>query len=513
MGEYRGRCRMTSSLGGSFRPSRRQVFTRERVVLSDGCFSQTAEKSARMFVGLLISIMASRFVCAARLFDGSRIRRVGLILFLLALWPHRSFSNGTDFGFYWKDNTLPYDTEFSYFYDVAVYPEGGFADENPHYFAYVTAQNKHIIYNSVPYSVELVIQYGLGTDNAHSFKRVWATYYNDPARFTDWWIDTDADGIDYWELATLDGEGYLVTEQDGHGEFLRFLEVQAQTIFISESTNPVRSVWQNRFYFFNFITQHWDMKVWNSFTIPASREAVRDATFATGGAIWAGILETLQQDGTMDNGRPPVKNMVYKNRSIRVVDHGVTVTPTLTSSYNGFVVPASPYQLLYSSPNTTVEYVAGPSTCVISAQASPPMGGRVTGAGTFPNPSLVQLSAIPTAGYGFVNWTENGIPVSNSDTFNFSWTGYRTLVANFGSTVPFTVDSLEKSQPAGFSIHWTGLPKNGYQVQSNDGLSINGWHNLGAQQTVPTSSTLMSYTDASAVGNRRFYRVVRTSGG
>jgi hypothetical protein len=247
-----------------------------------------------MSPGILISTVVGSFVSAARLLNGPRMRRIGLILFLLGLLPHKSFSNGTDFGFYWTNNTLPYDTEFSYFYDVSVYPEGGFADENPHYFAYVTAQNKHIVYNSVPYSVELVIQYGFNADNAHSVKRVCATY-NDPTRFTDGWIDTDADGINYWELSTLDNEGYLVTEQDGHGEFLKFLEVQAQTIFISESTNPVQSVWQNRFYFFNFVTQRWDNKVWNTFIIPASRQAVRNATFATGGGIWAGILETLQQ--------------------------------------------------------------------------------------------------------------------------------------------------------------------------------------------------------------------------
>jgi hypothetical protein len=262
-------------------------------------------------------LLSRGFACCYRQF---KILGPALLLLLVG-FPNRSFSNTANFGFYWKDNTFPYDTEFSYFYDVAVYPEGVFADENEHWFAYVTAQNKHIIYDSIPYSVELVLQYGYGTNNAQSIKRVWMYNFRDPNRFTNPWIDLDADGSDFWELSTLDTNGYLVTERNGLGQYLKFLEVQAQTIFISETANPVQSVWENRFYFFNFKTFQWDKKVSNSFVIPASREAVRIATYSTGGGIWAGILETDGDPSGLDQGKPPVKNIVYKNRSVRVVDH------------------------------------------------------------------------------------------------------------------------------------------------------------------------------------------------
>jgi len=44
-------------------------------------------------------------------------------------------------GLYWRDGTLPYDTRFSYSYDVIVHPEGAFAGTRFDSFAYVTAQD------------------------------------------------------------------------------------------------------------------------------------------------------------------------------------------------------------------------------------------------------------------------------------------------------------------------------------------------------------------------------------
>lgn len=283
---------------------------------------------------------------------------IGLVL-LFAV-SQVALSSAARFGYYWKNNTLAYDTEFSYFFDVAVYPGGVFADCEEHSWAYITAQNKHILYDGVPYGVEVVLQYGYGADNIGSIKRVWMNDFDDPSRFTSWWIDSDADGIDFWELSTLDANGYLVTEPDAEGDVLEFLRVQAQTIFVSETSNPIQSTWENRFYFYNFSTNQWNLKVKNSFTIPASRQAVRDATYLTGSGIWAGILETEgDEGGPPDYGKPPVKKIVYKNRWIRVVDQGVTSTPNLDASNNWWIEPQSPYQLFYRSQPIYSGFAAG----------------------------------------------------------------------------------------------------------------------------------------------------------
>lgn len=264
------------------------------------------------------------------------------------------------FGYYWRSNTLPYDTEFSYFFDVAVYPYGLFADCEEHSWAYVTAQNKHIVYGGVPYSVELVLQYGYWASNITSIKRVWMNDFDDPSRFSSWWIDSDADGVDFWDLSTLHANGYLTAEPDAEGDILQFLRVQAQTIFVSETTSPMQSSWENRFYFYNFSTNQWELKVKSTFTIPASRQAVRDATYQTGGGIWAGILETEGDDGGgPDYGKPPVRKVVYKNRWIRVVDQGSLSTPDLDDSNNWWIQPQSPYQLFYRSLPVYSEFAAG----------------------------------------------------------------------------------------------------------------------------------------------------------
>lgn len=264
------------------------------------------------------------------------------------------------FGYYWMDNTLPYDSEFSYFFDVGVYPDGVFVDGAEHSWAYITAQNKHIIYDGVPYSVEVVLQYGYGVNNSDSIKRVWMNDFDDPSRFTSWWIDSDADGEDFWELSTLDVNGYLNKEQDMQGDVLNFLRVQAQTILVSETAIPNETTWENRFFFYNFNANQWELKAKNSFTIPADRQAVRDSTFVTGSGIWSAILETEDDgSGLPDNGTPPVKKIVYKNRWIKTVDQGIKSTVNLDESNNWWIEPQSPYQLFYRSQPVYSEFAAG----------------------------------------------------------------------------------------------------------------------------------------------------------
>ena len=67
----------------------------------------------------------------------------------------------------------------------------------------------------------------------------------------------------------------------------------------------------------------------------------------------------------------------------------------------------------------------------ISATASPSNGGTVSGTGEYDYGQTVTLSATPSTGYHFVNWTDNGVEVSTSAEYSFTATADRTLVANF----------------------------------------------------------------------------------
>lgn len=69
----------------------------------------------------------------------------------------------------------------------------------------------------------------------------------------------------------------------------------------------------------------------------------------------------------------------------------------------------------------------------IAVSANPSEGGTVAGGGTYVQGVSCTLTATFNSGYVFVNWTENGIPVSTNATYTFTVTEDRTLVANFNS--------------------------------------------------------------------------------
>jgi hypothetical protein len=81
---------------------------------------------------------------------------------------------------------------------------------------------------------------------------------------------------------------------------------------------------------------------------------------------------------------------------------------------------------------------SGAPTVTIDASVSPLDAGVVTGAGAYPIGSAVSLAAAPNAGWAFVNWTENGTPVSANANYTFTATVNRTLVANFVTAYTIT---------------------------------------------------------------------------
>lgn len=77
----------------------------------------------------------------------------------------------------------------------------------------------------------------------------------------------------------------------------------------------------------------------------------------------------------------------------------------------------------------------------ITTSSNPLAGGSVTGGGTYDSGSQVTVTATPSSGYRFVNWTEGGLPVSTNTSYAFTATANRTLVANFIQTFLVTISS------------------------------------------------------------------------
>ncbi len=116
-------------------------------------------------------------------------------------------------------------------------------------------------------------------------------------------------------------------------------------------------------------------------------------------------------------------------------------------------------------------YSAGGASWTINATASPAAAGSVQGAGTYPANSVVSLQATGNAGYGFVNWTENGSQMSTNAHYTFTATRDRTLLANFVNAYTITTshwpvyggtNSGDGTYNAGSSAHVHATPRQGY---------------------------------------------------
>ena len=100
---------------------------------------------------------------------------------------------------------------------------------------------------------------------------------------------------------------------------------------------------------------------------------------------------------------------------------------------NGNVVSTSPnYTFTVTGNRTLVANFATGS--LVTTTSSPLAGGNTDGGGSFVNGRNVTVQATPSANYNFVNWTENGQPVSTNANYTFVAAGDRDLVANFTSS-------------------------------------------------------------------------------
>lgn len=160
---------------------------------------------------------------------------------------------------------------------------------------------------------------------------------------------------------------------------------------------------------------------------------------------------------------------------------------------NGNQVSSNPtYSFTVNANRTLVAHFQIPSY-VITASASPVSGGTVSGGGTYNSGQICTVVANASSSYSFVNWTENGSPVSNSSSYSFPVTGNRNLVANF------------QYSPAGYTITVTSDPVNGGLVSGagtyNQGETCtliatanSGYHFLNWTENNTIVSTQASYS-------------------
>ena len=121
---------------------------------------------------------------------------------------------------------------------------------------------------------------------------------------------------------------------------------------------------------------------------------------------------------------------------------------------------------------------------VISASASPSIGGTVSGAGTYQSGATVSLTATPNSGYTFIGWGEGGETVSSLTAYSFTATADRNVVATFvdSATVQYTLSIAAANgsvavspdlplYPSGAAVSLTAIPDSGYRFSNWSGDS------------------------------------------
>ena len=189
----------------------------------------------------------------------------------------------------------------------------------------------------------------------------------------------------------------------------------------------------------------------------------------------------------------------------------VTLTATPDSGYkfsqwtdqNNAVVGTSATLNITVTDNITYTASFVPDTVVIQVLATPTGGGTVSGDGTFVSGATVTLTAIPAAGYTFVNWinTESQAVVSKNASYVFTASDatagmyaavfQATQIPVKISTIasPAALQTITVTPVSGNYASGTVLPLSATSTDS--GVTFSGWY---ANGVLLSKSNTFSYT-------------------
>ena len=144
----------------------------------------------------------------------------------------------------------------------------------------------------------------------------------------------------------------------------------------------------------------------------------------------------------------------------------------------------------------------------IAATAAPTAGGSTfvnSFFGAFSPGASVGVNASPNPGYGFVNWTENGTPVSTSSYYAFTVTGNRNLVANFAPAYTITASASPAAGGSATPGNFSGIYNSGSSAtviaKPKPGYSFLNWTLNGVPVSTSTSYTFTATANRNLVAN------------
>ncbi len=87
----------------------------------------------------------------------------------------------------------------------------------------------------------------------------------------------------------------------------------------------------------------------------------------------------------------------------------------------------------------------------VSTSSNPVAGGTAGGGGTYNYGTQATVTATPSTNWTFLNWTDNGTPVSTLTSYSFTVTANRALVANFTQLPTYIVTTVSNPIAGGIT--------------------------------------------------------------
>ncbi len=215
----------------------------------------------------------------------------------------------------------------------------------------------------------------------------------------------------------LEGESCTVTATP-HNNY-NFVNWTENGNVVSNNASYTFTVNANRNLVANFQSQ--------SYTVTATADPVNGGTVTGGGSYNQGATCTLTAT--------PATGYTFVNWTKNGTQVSTNATYTFTVTESATYV--AHFQL---------------QTYTISLSVNPANAGTVSGDGTYAYGASCTVTATPYQRYNFVNWTENGVEVSTDQSYTFTVTTNRNLVANFGMPaveITALVDPIEAGNISG----------------------------------------------------------------
>ena len=153
--------------------------------------------------------------------------------------------------------------------------------------------------------------------------------------------------------------------------------------------------------------------------------------------------------------------------------------------------------------NLVANFKVQSQSFTITANADPIEGGTIDGGGTFSQGQSCTLTATPATGYEFVNWTENDVEVSSNQSYTFTVTADRDLVAKFAILMIEITASVDPEEAA--SISGTGTYQYGEEVTltftRNEDWAFKNWTENGVVVSDEASYTFLATENRNLVAH------------